>query len=81
MAVFESTCRPNMDCRAALDLVVQVISASIFNDLGSDSNVDACVITRDHTENLRNYRRPNERAMNTYKFRRGTAWTAATAAE
>ena len=62
----------------ALNLVVEAISAGIFNDLGSGSNVDACVITKDHTETLRNYRKLNERPQkeNTYRFRRGTtAWT------
>lgn len=53
------------------------ISAGIFNDLGSGSNVDACVITASHTEMLRNYVRPNERVQKerSYGFRRGTtAW-------
>ena len=62
----------------ALELVVRTIFSGIFNDLSSGSNVDACIIMKDHTEMLRNYRRPNERAVkeNTYKFRRGTtAWT------
>lgn len=61
----------------ALALVTAAVSAGIFNDLGSGSNVDACVITATHTEMLRNYQKPNERAQkeNTYKFRRGTtAW-------
>ena len=78
MAVFESGWKPNMERQEALNLVVAAVSAGIFNDLGSGSNVDACVITKDHTEMLRNYRKPNERAQkeNTYKFRRGTtAWT------
>ena len=47
----------------ALALVTAAIEAGIFNDLGSGSNVDACIITKDHTEMLRNYRRPNERAV------------------
>ncbi|KAH8111664.1 proteasome subunit [Phellopilus nigrolimitatus] len=78
MAVFESGWKPNMERQEALDLVVDAVSAGIFNDLGSGSNVDACVITKEHTETLRNYRRPNERVQkeNTYKFRRGTtAWS------
>ncbi|EJD00338.1 proteasome subunit [Fomitiporia mediterranea MF3/22] len=77
MSVFESSWKPNMSRQEALSLVVAAISAGIFNDLGSGSNVDACVITADHTENMRNYVRPNERATkeNVYKFRRGTtAW-------
>ena len=55
------------------------VSAGIFNDLGSGSNVDACIITASHTEMLRNYLRPNDRAQKErrYNFRRGTtAWTA-----
>lgn len=61
----------------ALALVTSAVSAGIFNDLGSGSNVDACVITATHTETLRNYVKPNERAQKelTYRFRRGTtAW-------
>lgn len=53
------------------------ISAGIFNDLGSGSNVDACIITATGTEMLRNFVKPNERVEKerTYTFRRGTtAW-------
>lgn len=63
----------------ALALVTAAISAGIFNDLGSGSNVDACVITANSTEMLRNFVKPNERAQKErrYKFREGTtAWTA-----
>jgi len=77
MAVFESQWRPNMERDEALALVAGAVSAGIFNDLGSGSNVDACVITLGHTEMLRNFQKPNEREVKeqTYKFRRGTtAW-------
>ena len=53
------------------------ISAGIFNDLGSGSNVDACIITANQTEMLRNVEMPNQRVQKErdYKFRRGTtAW-------
>lgn len=53
------------------------IAAGIFNDLGSGSNVDACVITANSTEMLRNVEMPNVRVQKErdYKFRRGTtAW-------
>lgn len=53
------------------------VSAGIFNDLGSGSNVDACVITTAGTVMLRNYVKPNERVEKErkYTFRRGaTAW-------
>ncbi|KAL6303687.1 proteasome subunit [Sparassis latifolia] len=77
MAVFEHGWRPNMERQDALNLVTLAISAGIFNDLGSGSNVDACVITASHTEMLRNYVKPNERVQKekSYGFRRGTtAW-------
>lgn len=58
----------------AIDIVKDAIEAGIFNDLGSGSNVDVCVITKDDTEYLRNYARPNERGVKeqSYKFPRGT---------
>ena len=65
----------------ALALVTSAISAGIFNDLGSGSNIDACVITASHTEMLRNFVKPNEREQKerTYGFRRGTtAWKSET---
>lgn len=61
----------------ALNLVKAAIAAGIFNDLGSGSNVDACIITVDSTEMLRNVEMPNVRVQKErdYKFRRGTtAW-------
>jgi 20S proteasome subunit beta 2 len=77
MAVFESRWQKDLDRQGAVDLVSAAISAGIFNDLGSGSNVDVCVITKDGTEMLRNHLRPNERGEKTrqYTFRRGTtAW-------
>lgn len=52
----------------AVALVSAAISAGIFNDLGSGSNVDVCVITASGTEMLRNYKTDNVRATkeNTY---------------
>jgi hypothetical protein len=61
----------------ALNLVKAAISAGIFNDLGSGSNVDACIITAAQTEMLRNVEMPNQRVQKErkYGFRRGTtAW-------
>ncbi|KAG9218235.1 hypothetical protein CCMSSC00406_0005916 [Pleurotus cornucopiae] len=74
MAVFESDWRPDMSRDEALALVTAAVSAGIFNDLGSGSNVDACIITKDNTEMLRNYVKPNERVEKElrYVFRRGT---------
>ncbi|KAG6906759.1 Proteasome subunit beta type-7 [Tephrocybe rancida] len=77
MAVFESGWRANMERDEALSLVKAAISAGIFNDLGSGSNIDACIITASSTEMLRNVEMPNARVQKerTYVFRRGTtAW-------
>ena len=45
MAVFEATWRKAMTKDEAVELCSQAIHAGIFNDLGSGSNVDVCVIT------------------------------------
>jgi len=77
MAVFESGWKANMEREDALSLVKAAIAAGIFNDLGSGSNIDACIITANQTEMLRNVEMPNERVRKErdYKFRRGTtAW-------
>ncbi|KIK02903.1 hypothetical protein K443DRAFT_677255 [Laccaria amethystina LaAM-08-1] len=77
MAVFESGWKPNMEREEALNLVKLAIGAGIFNDLGSGSNIDACIITANNTEMLRNVEMPNIRVQKErdYKFRRGTtAW-------
>lgn len=39
------------------------VAAGIFNDLGSGSNIDVCVITRQGTDMMRNYLKPNERCV------------------
>ena len=43
----------------ALKLVRDAIAAGIFNDLGSGSNIDLCVITEDKVEYLRPYDEAN----------------------
>jgi 20S proteasome subunit beta 2 len=61
----------------AIALVSAAVSAGIFNDLGSGSNVDVCIITKDRTDMLRNYQKPNERPPKErhYNFVKGTtAW-------
>ncbi|KAG0238136.1 Proteasome subunit beta type-7 [Actinomortierella wolfii] len=74
MSVFESRWVPNMDREAAIELVKDAIEAGIFNDLGSGSNVDVVVLTKDKVDVLRNYARPNERGNKeaSYVYRRGT---------
>jgi len=61
MAVFEADFKENMTETEAKELVARSIRAGIFNDLGSGSNVDLCVIKLDTVDYLLNYECPNER--------------------
>lgn len=72
MAVFESYWTPKMTREAAIELIVEAVEAGIFNDLGSGSNVDVCIIEEKGTEMLRNYKTPNEKVAKaqSYKWRR-----------
>lgn len=86
MATFESKWVPSMSRQEAIDLVCEAIEAGIWNDLGSGSNVDVCVIEGERdketgvwskggkakTDMLRNYRTPNEKVTKerNYKWRR-----------
>jgi len=72
MAVFEARYKENLERKDAIDLVHSAICAGIFNDLGSGSNVDLVVITKDNVEILRNYDKPNDR-----KFRRAKGYSFA----
>ncbi|KAI8877335.1 proteasome subunit beta type-7 [Backusella circina FSU 941] len=74
MSVFEGNWKPDMSRDEAIKIVSEAIKAGIFNDLGSGSNVDVCVIEKDKTDYLRNYDRPNERGVKeqSYRYPRGT---------
>ncbi|XP_068695543.1 proteasome subunit beta type-7-like [Montipora foliosa] len=74
MSVFESRYKPNMEVEEAKQLVRDAIAAGIFNDLGSGSNVDLCVITKEGTEYLRPYDVANEKGVRQgrYSYKRGT---------
>jgi len=50
MAVFEADYREGMGEREAIELVARAIRAGIYNDLGSGSNVDVCVIRKKKKE-------------------------------
>lgn len=74
MAVFEKGFTPDMEEEDAKELVSQAIQAGIFNDLGSGSNVDVCVIKKDKTEYLRPYALVNPRndKAASYKYKPGS---------
>lgn len=74
MSVFETQWKSNMTEQEAIDLASNAIQAGIFNDLGSGSNVDVAVITKEKTTLKRGYIKPNERSkkQKSYLFKRGT---------
>ncbi|KAI3728359.1 hypothetical protein L6452_16993 [Arctium lappa] len=68
MAIFESEYREGLTRDEGVNLVTKAICSGIFNDLGSGSNVDVCVIEKGKKEYLRNHLTPNPR---TYVSSRG----------
>lgn len=72
MSMFEARYKDDMELEEAKELVKDAIFAGIFNDLGSGSSCDLCVITKDKTEFLRGYAKPNERTFKRqYHFKPG----------
>ncbi|KAK8926499.1 Proteasome subunit beta type-7-B [Platanthera zijinensis] len=74
MAVFESKYKEGLTREDGIQLVGEAICSGIFNDLGSGSNVDVCVITKGKTDYLRNHQLPNPRtyiSSRGYSFDRG----------
>uniref|UniRef100_A0A8C1RG92 Proteasome subunit beta n=1 Tax=Cyprinus carpio TaxID=7962 RepID=A0A8C1RG92_CYPCA len=63
MAVFEDRYRPNMEEEEAKRLVRDAIAAGIFNDLGSGSNIDLCVITKGKVDYLRPHDVANKKGV------------------
>jgi len=74
MAVFESSWKPDMSEEEGKQLVRNAIAAGIFNDLGSGSNVDLCVIRKGSVDYLRTYDEANKKGIRqgNYKYPRGT---------
>ena len=75
MATLESRWKPNMAEADAKKLVRDAVAAGIFNDMGSGSNVDLCVIRADDkVEYLRGYDVANKKGERTkrYEYPKGT---------
>lgn len=74
MSVFESRWKKDMELEDAKQLVRDAIAGGIFNDLGSGSNVDLCVITKDGANYLRPYDVANVKGQRRgkYEYKRGT---------
>lgn len=58
MSVFETQWKSGLSKDDAVKLCADAIQAGIWNDLGSGSNVDVCVITAEKTTLMRNYITP-----------------------
>lgn len=74
MSVFENRYKPNMKLEDAKLLVKDAIHAGIFNDLGSGSNVDLCVIdSKQKVDYLRTYDEANKKGTRRgdYSFKPG----------
>lgn len=75
MAVFESRWKPDMEEAEGVQLVRDAIAAGIFNDLGSGSNVDICIIRKGgNVDYKRTYDEANKKGQkqNSYKYQKGT---------
>lgn len=59
ISILETKYKENMEKDDAINLAIESIEAGIWNDLGSGSNVDVCVITKEKSEILRNIRKHN----------------------
>ncbi|XP_076436107.1 proteasome subunit beta type-7-like [Babylonia areolata] len=75
MAVFEDRFKPDLSRDEAMKLVRDAIAAGIFNDLGSGSNIDLCVITKDKVDYIRPYDEANKKGVRQgkYRYNRGTS--------
>ena len=80
MAMFERGWKPNMNRTEATQLVRDAIAGGVFNDLGSGSNIDLCVIEKApqlpslcKVDFLRPYEIANEKGKRQadYRFKRG----------
>ncbi|XP_063234673.1 proteasome subunit beta type-7 [Bacillus rossius redtenbacheri] len=78
MAVFESRWKPELTEEEGKEIVRDAIAAGIFNDLGSGSNIDICVIRSPSAGGGVSYLRPYDQAnvkgkrQGTYRFKTGT---------
>lgn len=74
IAVFESRWRQDMEEEEGIQLVRDAIAAGIFNDLGSGSNVDVCIIRKGSVDYRRTYDEANKKGVKqgSYRYPRGS---------
>jgi len=75
MSVFEDRFKPNLNREDAMQLVRDAIAGGIFNDLGSGSNIDLCIITNDKVDYIRPYEIANLKGVKqgSYRYKRGSS--------
>lgn len=80
MSVFESRWKVDLSEQEGIKLVRDAIAAGIFNDLGSGSNVDVCVIRKGSVDYLRTYEEANKKGVrqSSYRYPKGTTATLST---
>merc|ERR1712046_224188 len=72
MSMFEARYKDDMEVNEAKELVKDAIEAGIFNDLGSGSSCDICVINKDGATLTRGFSKPNQRSFRReYSFKPG----------
>jgi len=74
MSVFERGWKENMGLEEGKLLVRNAVAAGIFNDLGSGSNIDVCVITKTGVDYIRPYDKANVKGQRAgrYAYPKGT---------
>lgn len=74
MSVFEDRYKPDMEEEDAKQLVRDAIASGIFNDLGSGTNVDLCVIKKGKVDYIRPFDEANQKGVRQgdYSYKRGT---------
>ncbi|KAK9510270.1 hypothetical protein O3M35_005090 [Rhynocoris fuscipes] len=74
MSVLEAQWRPNMTEEEGKQLIRNAIIAGIFNDLGSGSSCDLCIIRKNSVEYIRPFDVANVKGIRqgNYKFRPGS---------
>lgn len=68
MAVFESRWKANMSEAEGKQLVRDAIAAGIFNDLGSGSNVDLCIIKKNSVDYIRTHEEACKKGVRQQKY-------------
>lgn len=74
MSIFEANWRADLEEEEGKKMVRDAIAAGVYNDLGSGSNVDLCIIRKGSVEFLRTYEELSAKGQRQgkYSFPKGT---------